>query len=396
MPKTERCRIISVCSDPGGAQALLPVMGELVDRDAVVLSLVSGAAATAFPSSTRDWMVLPLDDETESEKLENLLRDFRPAVLISGAGSYNRIEHTARIAAHQQGVTVVAILDYWNEYGARFRRVDQPVERSTPDLVFALDPRSRDGVRREVGLPEDRVMITGPPNLEASLRKLRMAENQRDRIREEMAPGASVVLVFFSDPFFIGPNGEYFRGEGSAFDADGRSRFGYTPVSILRELLKVLNTSSGLASGPVTLLVKPHPRENQEPLREVLSEPFTSDIRVRMASPERTSVELIAAADAVFGMGSVILLEAALGGVPTASVQIGYLESEIYDPCVGNALGLTYPVFGLAELESVVRRAVRNELPALKGKEPLPIEGATRRAADLIEALASDSQMEVQ
>jgi hypothetical protein len=329
------------------------------------------------------------DDSIDGASAAALMRDFDAELLISAAGTYNRIEHTFRLAARDIGVPVVAVCDYWYDYAASFgRTVDGTETESRPDFVCVPDETARLGLIDELGMSSDRVIVTGPPHLEASVIAFqsvtdaeRTAWRQRYGLRED-----EVTVVFFSDAFYTGPNGTYETAEGRLFDGLGRSIFGYTPPEILAAVMNSLRRVADEFGRKVHVIVKPHPREHSEKLIPILDEPGGPWLRSELitgASP----TELISVADVVVGMGSVVLLESALAGRPTISVQVGLKDVDIYDPCIGNTLGYTVPVFDTPTLDRVVRwileGSVADSLPS--PPDPLRIVGATARAADVVE-----------
>jgi hypothetical protein len=84
----------------------------------------------------------------------------------------------------------------------------------------------------------------------------------------------------------------------------------------------------------------------------------------------------------------VTLLEAALLGKPTLSVQIGSGNAP-FDPCAANRLGLVTPVVDVAALDRAASAilAARAENPR-PGHAALNVAGAAARVADVVLALA--------
>lgn len=384
-------QIVVVCNDPGGAKALLPVVQDLASRRGVaVLCVVAGVAARIIDAEQWGCDVRVVDDDMDQASAAEVLAASSAETMLTGAGTYNAIEHTFRVAAEALGIRSVSFVDYWNEWEARFQReMDGRVVVCRPDVVCAIDDVSRQELTADGGFEESQVVVTGSPTLEQSmkhLRVLRAGDAVELRRRYGIAEDEKV-CVFFSDAFYTGPGGAYATGGGSRFDERGESRFGYTPDGMLSMLLEELGRATETYGVRVRLVVKPHPREHPEKLLEVLAAKPQARVRADITETA-VSLELIAIADAVFGMGSIVMIESGLAGVPTFSVQIGLRDKEIYDPCPGNANGLTVPVVDVETLrvvvDGVVSGAVRSAwLPAV---DAMAVEGAAHGVADVCDS----------
>jgi hypothetical protein len=100
-------------------------------------------------------------------------------------------------------------------------------------------------------------------------------------------------------------------------------------------------------------------------------------------------LDLLALADVVAGMSSIGLVEAALAGRPALSVQIGLGPAAPFDPCVGNSLGLTSAIMDRASLDAAARAILDGTLAGGTSTAPAFVDGATRRAADVVLAKAA-------
>ena len=382
-------RIVSVCNDPGGGAAILPVVRELVQRGNSVLSVVAGPSVSMFASELDRSSAVVSSDSIGVDEAAHMLRKLGAQTLLSAAGAYNTIEHAFRLAARRVGISSVAVLDYWYEYAARFQRtIDGTITTSKPDFVCALDEMSFIGLIEEAGFRPDQVMISGPPNLEATVRNLRnVTEEEAVSWREKYDIRADeLTIVFFSDPFYVGPNGEYVVNEGTAFDEEGRSLFGYTPEQILWKVLSNVQGMADMLRQSTNVLVKPHPREQPERLRPLVNSVHGPWLRSDIIE-NGSGHELIGVADIVMGMGSIALLEAALAGKTAVSVEIGLRDVNTYDPCIGNVLGYTIPVFDEVALQQILGRIFHAPTDQLTSspRQPLLIDGAAARVADIME-----------
>lgn len=377
-------RVLMVAHDAGGARALLPVARELLRRGAEVSAIRAGPATRIFAEEAPEIPGSELPDDTAPPDLAGHLRRAAPAVLLSASGLYNRIEHRTRCAARAAGVPIVALLDSWLNYGERFERDAGP--RGLPDKVCAIDDLTRRGMIAAGMAPED-VSVTGHPDLEAAVVRSRQwtAADRAARRQRAGLSARAVVITFFSDPFYVGPNDEFYSGPGALMHADGTPVFGYTTREILPAVIAELEDALAAQNGTAHLLIRPHPAENSAALRRIIENATTS--RLHLALQETGSAEeAIRISDAVFGMMTIALLQAALVGVPAVGVQIGLRESGADDPCIGHQLGYVRGVFDREELRRVCALVARRAWSALRGapSAPLALDGAARRVADVV------------
>ncbi len=383
-------KVLSICHDAGGARAVFPVTNELSRQGITVQAVVAGPAESIWRKECPAVPAITVEDHLLLNEAESILLQGGVDVLLSASGLYNEVEHTFRQAARKAGVRSLAVLDSWLNYGERFERIaNGRCVRCWPDRVCTLDRSSRDGLLK-VGFSPEQVIITGPPHLEAIVRSSRLAHQHRTTYRAEQGFKAEdFLVVFFSDPFFRKPDGRPFEGVGGLMGPDGKSLLGYTSVDILEAVLAELEVACREAQRPGRFVVKPHPLEQEDALRPVIDrhqgQYFTASLRT-----EENPVYWIVAADAVMGMMSIALLEAALAGRPAISVEIGLKESGTDDPCASNGLGYTTPVYNRSDLASVARRLCQGEFrhPLPVGAAALKVEGAALRVAEQIKNLA--------
>jgi hypothetical protein len=379
-------RVLMVAHDAGGARALLPVARELMRRGADVTALRSGPATRIFAEEAPEIPGADMADDTTLSALADHVRHPTPDVLLSASGLYNRVEHRMRIAAREAGVPVVALLDSWLNYRERFEREGEEIEHSMPDKICAIDEMTRQGVIA-IGMAEDDVIVTGHPDLEAAVRRSRTwtSADRETRRRNVGLHDDALVIAFFSDPFYIGANREFYAGPGALMHADGSPVFGYTTREILPAVMEELEVALAAQNETAHLLVRPHPSESPESIREIIETATTSRLRPQIQQ-SGSAAEAIQISDVVMGMMTIALLQSALSGTPAISVQIGLNESGEDDPCIGNRLGYVHGVFDRAELRRVCERVARrawNDL-LVAPIEPLPLDGAASRVAGVV------------
>ena len=385
--KTDR-NILAVCHDAGGARAVIPVVKELKRLGVSVVALVAGPAAVIWPSECPEVEFLEVPDAFSSTEAGKVFEAHHTDTLLSASGLYNQIEHTVRVAAQRRGLYSVAVLDSWLTYAERFQRIsDEGLEECHPDRVCVIDDLSYQGML-SAGFKPDQVVITGPPNLEATVsfcQSISPDQCEEWRMKHGLSP-RDFVMTFFSDPFYTGPDGEWITGPGALIGPDGKSIFGYTSISILEAVLEELAAACEAVGRSCKFIVKPHPIEHAECLRPVVDQKESNkwlDVRI---STEGNAAEWIMLSDAVLGMMSIALLEAALAGKPALSVEIGLLESGAEDPCLSNLLGYTYAIYDRSSLKKAMQAICAGNFDRVISSPrcQLPIWGAAGRVASAV------------
>ena len=243
------------------------------------------------------------------------------------------------------------------------------------------------GELRVAGFAASQLELTGHPGLEQTVQLCRAAtaEQMRERRQAFGLPEAGLVFTFFSDPFFTGPGGAFYSGPGAIMRPDGRGLYGYTVRDVLPPVLAELEHALDAADTTAVFIVRPHPSECAETVEGIIARHPAKRLRARV-EPRGTTVEWIQLSDALLGMMTIALLQAALAGKPAVSVELGLLASDLEDPCMANTLGYTRAAFDSAALRDLCRCLVQRDWPALRPapRYVLPLDGATSRVADCL------------
>jgi hypothetical protein len=187
----------------------------------------------------------------------------------------------------------------------------------------------------------------------------------------------------FSEPFFTGTEGKPFEPVGVMFRENGVSRYGYTSIDTLRVVLEALVDTTRHAHQRCHLVVRPHPIECAAVLRPLVDASWPG-VTVSIEAGE-SAAYWIGLSDGVLGMMGTALLEAALGGTPAISVQIGLHEAQQEDQCDANRLGYSLPVFHRSTLVEVLTALLTGTgIVQQTPRAPIAFDGATGRVADLV------------
>lgn len=283
--------MVAVAHDPGGANAVAVTVAALRDMGVAVEAFAKGPAVAQFQRLGVACTPVPADHLPVLSRIDGDL-------LVMGTSAEDRFELDAMRAAHARRMPVVGIMDYWSNYRQRFTRSTEEADGPLfPDILTALDAESASAMEA-AGIPRERIRVTGQPYFGWLMERGSAPARPRNPVRR---------VLFASQP-----------------DAN--------EVALLGALIPQLRKLPDLEQ----VLIRFHPRQTQR------SESL--DLLARSGLPfavdeSRDLFKTLAEQDRVLGITSVILIEAALMGVPAASLVMG-----IPDTLESNRWGLTRAV----------------------------------------------------
>lgn len=356
---SSRGTILAVAGDPGGANALAPVLRLL---SAGQLRIV----ACPYREAGKLWTdygitVTPIADSNPAEQLRT-----EDVSLLLTATSMNGLdcEKSYITVARSLGIPSVSVLDFWSHYCERFADSSGAL-LYVPDRIAVMDHAAREGLLR-CGIAAERLVVTGQPAFDAlfDCRHRFSSENySRTRKSLDVAPQA-VLVAFLSQPL----------------SETVGVKYGYNELTVLQQLIAALADIQEKRATRLILLVRPHPRENPGKYRD-FSQPGL-DLRVSNSGDRR---EVAMAADLVVGMNTVLLFECCLLGCITVSLQPGLIGKDVLP---SNHTGWSWPVYNAAQIEPTLERMLfdsnaRADAAARLSAITLPSD-ATRNVVELI------------
>lgn len=306
-------RVLFFSCEPGGAEVLIPVVRLLQERNFAVEVAAYGHGRDRFCAKgigCRDIEPIAAGDMY-------LLASTQPDLLITSAASLPDRDQSERrlwLGARQCGIPSIAFLDQWQNYAARFSGV-LPNSRLAylPDFISCIDEVGRREMVAE-GFPRERLRAFGQPYL--STLKDQMAKTSGAKARKRLGLVADEpVLLFVSEAIR-----QHF----------GRTR-GYDQHDALELFFSLLATGAWTGR----LIVKLHPKEDLEHYAPLLER--YAVFRPVLVTNELSPAECLAIASHVFGMTSMMLIEAFVLGLPVLSLQPGLIGE---DPLILSRLGI--------------------------------------------------------
>ena len=337
--------IFVVASDPGSANAIMPVIIACLRAGHRINGVVSGSAITMLDK----WHeILKIDDVTPIDEILHILGDKEPQVVLAGAGAFNLLEHTVRRAALDLEIPCVAVLDHWTNYQQRFRRFDGTQWiYSLPDRICVLDETVRNEMLIE-GFEPEQIVVTGQPHFEYIANwKNALSTTDVTRFRSRFVKNEATVLIgFCSEPL------------AEDLKITHTEDPGYTQYTTIAKIASVLGRHSKLSGRHIHFVVRPHPRENVDKIENVLSQvelPLSLSWDV---SKIGSSLEFVVSCDLLIGMTSMALIEAYIISQQVLSVQLGLKKTDVF---FGTTRGYCPSIYDIQELDEWLGKWFKND-----------------------------------
>ncbi|MFQ5953467.1 MAG: hypothetical protein ACE5JZ_00210 [Kiloniellales bacterium] len=279
-------RILFAAHDSGGANLLQPVAEACEAAGHEVRRIAHGPARALWGGRSRT--------------VRAEMRAFGPDLAVTGTSKEAGFEQRLWRVARNHGVGTIAAIDAWMNLRDRFVRSQDGIQ---PDALLVIDQ----GMKQEIagaGWCRARLYVGGQPYLERQairLRRRRAALRPKAfGRRADRRLNSPRVVVFFSEPL---------AGTAAA------GRVGYDQflvAGLIADRLPLLASAC--------FIIQPHPKEKAGPWHDWLvdhSVPPSLEARVS----DRTTEDLLVAADAVTSMASMVVIEAAVAGIPALAVQ---------------------------------------------------------------------------
>lgn len=289
--------IIFAAKDPGGFNALLPIIKKIggkvfLDGESRNLALQNKLEFTDGSRLTQ-------------KQVEKIISIFKPKIIVTGTSlGINSLDKKFIRASKKYKIPVVAILDFWVNYIERF-------EKAIPDKILVMDEIAKEEMI-VLGIPKNKIIATGNPLF--------------DSFKKPKKKGQ--LIVFFSQPF-----SEY------------GYRLGLNESKIFGEITKALEE----LKIKLPIKIKLHPREKKQNKFNKIIEKSNLDIKISNEPVEK----LIKQARLVIGMNSMTLFQSCMVGKKVLSYQPHLNEP---DPLITNRLGLSEAVYFKKDLKRAIRK----------------------------------------
>ena len=298
--------ILSLCGDPGGAHAISPVLRRLTQENNIVRIYAYRQALEIFEAD--GLSPVEISEGVQDRELKETLIHCKPDLCLLGT-SVNGVDLEKKmiLLCRELGITTLSVLDYWSNYINRFTHVGGPALDALPDMVAVMDLMAKDEMIA-LGIPADRICVTGQPAFDELLSDFDNAEARKKIRKHHQVLDEVPLIVFASQPL-------------TEMKKLGASDLGFDELGVIQILNEAMEEWRRLHHVSAKLWIRPHPRENDLKFSNWVGDDT-------FVSSDFTRNEVVAAADLIVGMNSIFLIEACLLGGTVLSLQPGGKRSD--------------------------------------------------------------------
>lgn len=349
--------IVTVCGDPGGANALAPVIRLLEKRDMTPTNYAYNQGVQILDQHGIKHVLLP--EQIDEALVVKILTVDRPSYLLTSTSHNEKNWEKLFIAsAKSLNINSLAILDFWSNYALRF---SNPVGQLIylPDTIAVMDERAKAEMIAE-GIPPQSILVTGQPAFDSLTDcRQKFSSAKRQLIRQSLGlKKEGLLIVFASQPLS---------------QLYGKQYLGYDEHSVLEEVISSLEKISKKFHKEIALLIRPHPRESMSDYIK-----YHSDVIKIIVSAKGNNLEYVMAADLLLGMTTVLLVEACYLQCMVLSLQPGLKQP---DTLPSNAWGASIAVYQKEQIMLKLEEYLLDKQKREKWLDKLQILGNTGNAA---------------
>ncbi len=268
-------KILLFAHDPGGANAISPLIEALKNNGHELFVYAKGPAISKIPQAV----------ELKSENIQNFLKELAPDFILTGTSANDFTEKYLWRAAKNMNIKSMAFLDHWINYGIRFSKYGlkdiQKYNKNKsfdflPDYICVMDDFAKQEMIKE-GIPEKIIYSFGNPHFESLKKQIKLEDIEKIRSKF-IKKGEDFIITFASEPY----TEDYGLGNEK---------------QVLRDLQDIITK----IDKKISLVVKLHPKEELSKY---------SEFEYLYIEKETNSIDMIMASDLIISMTSMVLIEA--------------------------------------------------------------------------------------
>ena len=289
-------KVLFFSCEPGGAEVLIPVINLLQSRSFEVTVATYGYAVERFKKKNISYVEIEKINKDDIRIFEK----FKPDLVISSAASLPHKDMSEKYLwqnAKKMNIKTVVFLDQWQNYSIRFSGIREDEKLIyLPDFINCINDIGKQEMISE-GFKENILLTFGHPYL-SSLGK------ESEKIDKKS------IKKYLQ----IGQNQKIFLFVSEAIKENYGKTIGYDQYEVLDFFLgNVQNIQNS------TVIIKLHPKDNARNFKNIISK--YADLHLIIISNELSPIECITVSDFMYGMTSIMLIEAYILGKNVISLQ---------------------------------------------------------------------------
>ena len=289
-------KIIFVIRQPGTANAFIPLLNTLKQRDDFEIRIL------AFDLS---WVLLENAGVEFSKIIEfsDALHYLVPNsdYLVTGTSENVTDDELFWKWANVNHIPSLAFVDQWSNLAQRFDC------ENLPATIAVIDEKAQQELE-SVLADRCRIVITGSPVFDA----LKELVNSSARSSKEL------IILFVLEPDITGMS-----------DVEIRSRLGFTEADCLKAGYKAACELARRKNIFLRFTLKPHPRDDRNRVQQLVQELEPNAHHIPIEVWQGSKEEALIESDIVMGIRSMLLLEAAFVLKPVISIQLNRKTSSL-------------------------------------------------------------------
>jgi hypothetical protein len=354
MRKKAENKILFAAQNPGGLNALMPVIKKTIEAKNYQVKVC--LAEDACVMAKRLKLNFTNCAGISRKELERLLNKFQPDIAFIATSDGLSLEKKITAWAKNNGIKTLSIIDFWANYKQRFSAPGTLDLAYLPDMICVIDESMKREMIKE-GFNARRLIITGNPFFES----FSLIKQDRGKY-----------ILYADQPFSeIGAKGGYISSPT------------FNEVEIFSDYVKVLEK----LNIKMPIIIAFHPRsKKRNKYNKIIAK---SKLKISIAKTKTD--DLIKAAEIVAGINTMVLFQAAISGKKVVSYQPGIIKKQ--DPLKSNLLGLSCAAYNFRQLEKQLNKALsRTGCPPKhkKTRDKYVFKNSTQRAINVINKLINN------
>jgi hypothetical protein len=361
--------VLIFIEDPGAANFIVPMIPAIEKHG---LSLALRATGTATSYIRQISAVCPLEPEGNAKAI---LDSVMPRLVLTGTSENPQTLGLSLVAdGRNRSLPTVAAVDAASNAASRFKGLSSAPFSFAPDHLLVPDRYTADAYVA-LGYPTAKLTVCGHPYYDIVFaRSAALKEEGRDQVRRRIFKGrpTTPAIVFVAEVSTGLAPEQYLRSPDYLLQGSGR--YVRRTEIVIEEFLDAIAT---IHPRPYTVL-RLHPKNSKTELAPFLD--LFDEV-----SEGGSGLETVFAADAVCGMTSMLLAEAAIANRPTLAILPRIVERDWIPSLIQGST-----------LVANTREALHASLRALACSQPDALSpriqaGAAERAAAVIKELISSN-----